>query len=148
MRAPIWSIEILNTARKAFDRGYSFKLIAHEIAERHGVVFSRNAVIGKAGRLGWTRGLKKEPAISPRQTAAKKAKAPGITRKKNPAFDALPFIPRDVEAAPLHLKLLDLKSTSCRWPYGGTDFTFCGCEKAADSSYCPAHEALSIRPRT
>lgn len=148
MRAPIWSEEIIATAREAFDRGCSFSLIAREIAERHGVVFSRNAVVGKTGRLGWTRVLKKQPARPARRATKEKTKAPVVARKKNPAFDALPFIPRAAEATPLHLKLLDLKSTSCRWPYGDTDFTFCGCEIAPDSSYCPAHKALSVRPRT
>lgn len=145
MIAPIWSDEIIATAREAFDRGCSFTLIAREIAEHHGVIFSRNAVIGKAGRLGWTRLLTKAPTISPRR--ATKEKPRGDARKKNPAFDALPFVPRAAEATPLHLKLFDLKSTSCRWPYGDTDFTFCGCEIAPDSSYCPAHKALSIRLR-
>lgn len=139
MIAPVWSKEIIDTAREAFDRGCSFSLIAREIAERHGVPFSRSAVIGKAGRLGWTRVLKKQPARPARRATKEKTKAP---------VDALPFVPRAAEATPLHLKLLDLKSTSCHWPYGDTDFTFCGCEIAPGSSYCPAHKALSIRLRT
>jgi hypothetical protein len=43
--------------------------------------------------------------------------------------------------------LMELKRTSCRWPIreiARGRYLFCGCRKAAGSSYCEAHADLSV----
>lgn len=46
--------------------------------------------------------------------------------------------------------LWDARDCHCRWPYGDPKddtFRYCGREKVADSSYCPAHKAIAIGPK-
>lgn len=43
------------------------------------------------------------------------------------------------EPEPLHIDLMQLTSTTCRWAYGEDRFTFCGHDVMPRSSYCPHH---------
>lgn len=49
---------------------------------------------------------------------------------------------------PLHVKLLDLEPGMCRYPFGESDFTFCGHKQTAGSSYCFEHHELCLKPPT
>ena len=53
------------------------------------------------------------------------------------------------EDAPLpeaaHLTLMQLDSTTCRWPHGDKDFTFCGASTGIKSPYCAYHARLAMR---
>jgi len=106
---------------------------------------SRNAAIGKAGRLGI------QSATSRATVAAKikegALKSAFVRRARNS------FVPREdpplpppviTEAIPLHLSIMELASRTCRWPYGDGPFTYCGCETASDAVYCAAHMEISV----
>jgi GcrA cell cycle regulator len=49
------------------------------------------------------------------------------------------------------IRLLDLKDSGCRWPFGDPrnhDFGFCGRRRIEGAPYCAAHAALAFdRPR-
>ncbi len=50
---------------------------------------------------------------------------------------------READVVPLLLPLIDLRRDQCRYPYGDSDFRFCGLTTMASSlSYCPEHHAL------
>ena len=54
-----------------------------------------------------------------------------------------PFEVRLASVAPLHLDLMQVTDTTCRYPYGDGPFTFCGCTTLDGKPYCPAHYELS-----
>ena len=95
---------------------------AREIAEKLGV--TRNAVIGKANRMG----LSHNSAARGRVCTPGRAKGP----KGRPSS---PF---------------DLTERMCRWPFGhpgDDDFHFCGSPRVPGRPYCEAHCAVAYRGR-
>ncbi|GEQ98722.1 global cell cycle regulator GcrA-like protein [Iodidimonas gelatinilytica] len=112
-----WTDERIDLLRRLWEKGLSASQIAGEIGD--GV--TRNAVIGKAHRLG----LKSRP--SPVKTDSKNKKASGKAAKK------------DKNAK---VTLLDLTERMCKWPIGhpgDDDFHFCGKNSVAGMPYCEAH---------
>lgn len=115
-----------------------------EMAAKLGGV-TRNAVIGKAHRLGLERrqvGRNPKPMIvkPPRVRKSKTPLPPGA-----PKFNPQPFLCADAaDIVPRHLSIADLEENDCRQPYGdGPEFTFCGHPKLECSSYCPSHHRLN-----
>lgn len=118
---------------------------ASEIAREIGGGLSRNAVIGKAHRLGLA-GRPQAPR-KPRKVGGDRG---GGTlqrlRSKQDQFFAPEPDTRPVRAAdvvPLHLKLSDLPLGACHWPYGDGPFTFCGHTVLPEQPYCRAHDRLA-----
>ena len=122
-----WTDERIEQLKKLWDEGLSASQIAKELGE--GV--TRNAVIGKAHRLG----LKSRP--SPVKSDKTKAKAPA---KKAAKKEAKKFV-----------TLLDLTDRMCKWPFGhpgDPDFHFCGRPAEPGMPYCATHcaEAYQAQP--
>jgi GcrA cell cycle regulator len=135
---------------KELHKSHSFS----EIADIMGV--SRNAAIGRAGRLGMAkprgpvlseaeRLIRRRATVEKSQTK-KKAQRNGqiffgcgvaqpVFVKPLPVFEA-------IEIEPRHVHLADLTPNDCRFPYGDRDLTFCGHPKLPHSSYCAEHHAL------
>lgn len=126
-------------------------MTSSEIAARLGI--SRNAVIGLFTRhpkqchpciLSSTKGVRKE--IKRRPKASRSTNAYVVKPLKEKIKPK--YVPREpiTEANPLHIDLVDLKSNSCRFPYGEkTPYTFCGQHAEKGSSYCEAHNHF-LRP--
>lgn len=131
---------------------------------------TRNAVIGKAHRLGLSgrpSPIKKgastssasRPRKSTRKTAERKPKEVKTTaqrkqsKKKSATVTRLPQRPpRDDNAAtraygePIGIE--DLTERTCRWPIGDPrhdDFHFCGASIEPGQSYCEHHAALAYQ---
>ena len=130
------------------------ELSAAEIANRIGAV-SRNAVIGKARRLGLPN--KSAPRKVPLSAFVKpnsaKPKPNSVPNKpKSPKPPKLPVIayepiPAADDVARV-LSVLDLEFGQCRWPVehaGGMGY--CGCQAIEGKSYCPGHHARSVDRR-
>ncbi|WP_374765167.1 GcrA family cell cycle regulator [Yunchengibacter salinarum] len=122
-----WTDERIETLRTLWDQGLSASQIAKELGE--GV--TRNAVIGKAHRLG----LKSRPS----PVKNDKAKARGTSRKTA----------RKQEKT--LVSLLDLTDRMCKWPIGHPgepDFHFCGKPSESGMPYCASHcaEAYQAQP--
>ncbi len=118
-----WTDERIDRLRALWDKGLSASQIAKELGE--GV--TRNAVIGKAHRLG----LKSRP--SPVKTERNQVKKP----VKKPVKKIV--------------TLLDLTDRMCKWPIGhpgDPDFQFCGRPAEPGMPYCAAHcaEAYQAQP--
>ena len=128
-----WTDERIAVLRKLWDDGLSASQIAKELAE--GV--TRNAVIGKAHRLG----LKSRP--SPVKTdASKKAAAAKPAPKK--------ATPKKKKSSS-KISLLELTDRMCKWPLGHpgeADFHFCGKNSEVGMPYCASHcvEAYQAQP--
>lgn len=130
-----------------------------EIAAALGV--SRNSAIGRAGRLGLSKprcASLSESERKARRVASKKAWVEKKALRKinerttneiiiaggNVRFKVV-TAPRPLKAIdiePLHITLMDLTPSHCRYPYGDSNITFCGHEKVKGTSYCAGHFKL------
>ena len=122
-----WTDERIDLLKSLWDSGQSASQIARELGD--GV--TRNAVIGKAHRLG----LKSRP--SP-------------VKNDKPEAPAAPKRAEKKEAKKL-VTLLDLTDRMCKWPIGHpgeTDFHFCGKPSEPGMPYCAGHcaEAYQAQP--
>jgi GcrA cell cycle regulator len=111
-----WTEDKVALLRQLWGSGKS----ASEIAELLGDV-SRNAVIGKAHRLG----------LSGRPSPIKKRKRVDVK-----------------DAKPGGATILNLTDRMCRWPIGDPKqpgFRFCGKPSAANLPYCAEHAAIAYQ---
>jgi GcrA cell cycle regulator len=129
-------------------------MTASQIADLLGEGVSRNAVIGKAHRLG----LQARPSpVKPGEIgAAPAAPAPKAAPVAKvavapPAPVIAPAVPKPApkrasravaNAKPAKTTLLDLSERVCKWPIGHpgeADFHFCGQPSKPSFPYCPDH---------
>lgn len=158
-----WTDDRINTLKKMWKEGKS----AAEIAKTLGKGVTRNAVIGKAHRMGLSGRPSpiKKPAPPKKEAAAKIVKTaapkPVVGGKKSaaPAPAKAAGVPaREVEelrklesAAPKiggGVALIDLTERMCKWPIGDpkeADFSFCGLTIRAGTPYCPEHAAMAYQ---
>jgi GcrA cell cycle regulator len=111
----MWNDDKINRLKKLWSEG----LTTGEIGKRLSV--SKNAVVGKAHRLG----LKGRPSPIKRPTRPSEP-------KKQPEVKVF--------------TLTDLSSQTCRWPIGDPkheDFRFCGKGVYAGKPYCADHCAVA-----
>ena len=130
--------------------GWEGGMTASQIAEQLGEGVTRNAVIGKAHRLGLesrpspVKGGDEAAAATPvaaPATVAAAATPPVIASTAPAAARALVKKPvRSGKAA--KTTLLDLNEKICKWPIGhpgDADFHFCGKPSQAGFPYCTEH---------
>lgn len=144
--------------RKLHGEGLSASQIATRICAT-GFDVTRNAVIGKANRMGLTGGDKPRRSTS----SARKRKPKGgnalnmvfggqTGRKSAKLFlEAEPFTPGPEIVIPISERrvLKDLQDDQCRWPIGDpqhTDFHFCNRTKFAGLPYCAHHAHRAYQP--
>jgi GcrA cell cycle regulator len=158
-----WTDERIALLKKMWKEGKS----AAEIAKTLGKGVTRNAVIGKAHRMG----LSGRPSPIKKPTPVKKEAAKKETSVKLPVGKkAAPVAPSKAPAAknPLLVKeaeelkkiekeivplgggvaLIDLTERMCKWPIGDPrepDFTFCGRGIRPGTPYCPDHAAMAYQ---
>jgi GcrA cell cycle regulator len=141
-----WTEDRIETLRSLWMQG----LTASQIAERLGSV-SRNAVIGKAHRLG----------VSARPSPIKRETARTIPLHRAPAAPpaaaAAPVIHAPAPPAPqppVHRSAAPQAgggSKTCMWPVGDpkqSDFHFCGAQAEAGRPYCSQHCAAAYHKRS
>lgn len=128
-----WTDDRVEKLRELWDKGLSASQIAKELAE--GV--TRNAVIGKAHRMG----LASRPSPVKSDPAKRAAAAKKKVEKKSP-----------VKATPSSGKvtILDLTESMCKWPIGHPGepgFHFCGKPSQPTFPYCASHcvEAYQVQ---
>ena len=160
-----WTPELIKELKRLWNKG----LTTVEIGNRIGV--SKNAVVGKAHRLG----LEGRPSPIKREkkkitenikVEEKKKKEPEIIQETTKikeeeleSFETSSFPPEEIlKAEPIvetvkpkknkrkGVQLVDLKPNSCRWPEGDPkdpDFCFCGQECVNGKIYCEEHCAVA-----
>jgi len=142
-----WTTERIALLKSRIDAGLSCGQIAREIGE------SRNAVIGKANRLGLSR-FKSATTAQLKQTGALNLSRPRIVTQHRTllGFCATPQlafaeVPGDNAN---HCSLFELQQWHCRWPIGDPtvkSFGFCGNTPINGLPYCAAHARMAYRPR-
>ncbi len=160
-----WTDERIEILRTLWDRGMS----ASQISEQLGGNITRNAVIGKAHRLG----LKSRP--SPVKSESARKIPPAIPKVAVAPPVAAPIVPDRAVAAPAAIitrpqvapmpspapvprrpraegdkviTLLDLNDKICKWPIGHPDeddFHFCGSPVNPGTPYCGEHCAVAYQ---
>jgi GcrA cell cycle regulator len=150
-----WSSEHSDTLRDYFFKGLSYAEIGREINARFGTAYTRNAVIGRAKRLGLAApdrmtspsivpSLPGEPGpLSPPRVAI-----PGLNLPPPSALKPVNSVKlRCVGVRPRLITLLELERGDCRYPYGGDreeeEISFCGHPRQPGSSYCVPHAHLT-----
>jgi len=143
-----WTMERTTLLKDRIHAGFSCGQIACELG------VSRNAVIGKANRLGLSRFKNAIPG-QPKQSGTRRSARPStVTRQTNLRTlwgkPQLAFAKLSAES-PKACSLLELQQWHCRWPIGdptSEDFGFCGNRPVAGLPYCPAHAQMAYRPST
>jgi GcrA cell cycle regulator len=122
--AEYWTDERVSELKRLHGLGYSSSQIAKELC-----AISRNAIIGKARRLGLTRPL-------PRP----------LRRSSEPSVPSLSVITADIpdtstDTYPNRVSLIEADESHCRWPAAddGSAMMVCGDEKEPGHSWCPRH---------
>lgn len=155
-----WPSEHSDALRDDFLKGMSYAEIGRRINARFGMAYTRNAVAGRAKRLGL---VAPERVTSPSIVPSLPPGAPPVAPLIAPHCPALPnlsFPPKSamkparaklrcVGVQPRLIQLVELEPGDCRYPYGGEkegeDIGFCGHPRQPGSSYCTPHAHLVRR---
>jgi len=138
-----WPSEHSDALRDYFLKGMSYAEIGRQINARFGTAYTRNAVVGRAKRLGlvvpeWMASPALAPSLPYLSVPPKSAMKPAAQVKL-----------RCVGVQPRLVQLVELEPADCRYPYGGDkdgeEIAFCGHPRQPGSSYCPPHARLARR---
>lgn len=137
---PVKGVEWTEESKQFLRDNYK-TMSAAEIASKLGGVYSRNAVIGKARRLGLS--------ADTREIPARRGKPPELTTTKKKFHPRGRFNNREKEDAPvakavrlldIPVTIMDLEAWHCREIVEETPVVkYCGKQKIDSSSYCPDH---------
>ena len=131
-----WTHERIERLKTLWEEGHTASRIAAELGE-----VTRNAVIGKAHRLG----------LSGRMASKKTNTGVSIIKKKISST----FNQKIIDIAPLSdepmnpTSFFDIKDGLCRWPLGepeDIDFKFCGRNTDEGFVYCKSHYKQAYQP--
>jgi len=147
-----WTDEAVENLRRLALEGMSASGIAAALGAK-----SRNAVIGKANRIGIRlNGDGREsarpgaPARRPPAAVAEPARGPRTRALPPEPASKRPWTFADAEVGPMRrLRFADIREFACRWPLGDPksgDFAYCGLQPAEGRSYCAGHCRLAYRP--
>jgi GcrA cell cycle regulator len=153
----LWTAEAVEDLKKLALQGKS----ASHIAAALGVA-SRNAVIGKASRMGFKLGGG-ERGPGTRKALAGRPQWASASYTRPSAHGALTGDPRvkpvegrtawalgEVEIGEMRrLRFEDIREFACRWPLGDPrsgEFAYCGLTPAKGQSYCAGHCRMAYRP--
>ena len=143
----MWTEEAIAILKRLALEGRSANVIAQALGAA-----SRNAVIGKANRIGVRlngdgRGSAPRPASGAGRAALP---FPRDARMRPPGRRkaAWTFAAADVGDM-RRLRLEDIMQPACRWPLGDPrcgDFAYCGLAPVEGRSYCAGHCRMAYRP--
>lgn len=163
----MWTKQAVETLRKLALEGRSASWIAAALG-----VPSRNAVIGKASRIGiklnggahsgprpemppatgipWrrTRSERPPPIEIPwrRASSCARTRAPAVSREER-QFKAWTFAATEVGEM-RRIGFAEISGVECRWPIGDPtqeDFAYCGLQIAQGRAYCAGHCRMAYR---
>jgi GcrA cell cycle regulator len=143
----LWTDEAVDILKRLAQEGRSASVIAAALGAP-----SRNAVIGKANRIG-VKLNGGAGGIAPGERPEGAASAVPFLRLK-PAPTSILVAPETKAVAAevgemRRVGFADIGEPACRWPLGDPrsgDFAYCGLEAAAGRSYCAGHCRMAYRP--
>lgn len=139
MSAQDWTDDHIEKLKNLWTEGNS----ASQIARALGGGLSRNAVIGKLSRMGFTGGGTPKRQSQPRPQAPKVVKT-----LRSAELEAADIIAKMDEPPSFRVSIEDIGYGMCRWPHGDPGnletFHFCGHRAELASPYCPYHTRRSV----
>lgn len=126
-----WTDERVDLLRKDWADGLSASQIAGHLGG-----CTRNAVIGKAHRLGLAQAAKPRSVSPPRVCRILPPRI--FTPRPKPPEIKLP-----PDQSPCAVTFLQLSAHHCRWPIGNGPFVYCGARHIESSPYCQCHHSIS-----
>jgi GcrA cell cycle regulator len=141
----LWTAEAVEHLKKLALEGRSASAIAATLGAA-----SRNAVIGKANRIG----VRLNGSGGPAASCAKPAHGPQSIAVPFRKPVSRPWRTAWIDAEPevgemQRVTFEDILEPACRWPLGDPrsgDFVYCGLKRAEGHSYCAAHCRMAYRP--
>ena len=132
-----WTHERIEVLKNLWNEGLTASRIASELGD-----VTRNAVIGKAHRLG----------LSGRIQSRNKSSTISIVRKKkNSSYNKKIIEVTTAVSEPMNpTAFLKIKDGLCRWPLGepaDSNFKFCG-RNCGENVYCKEHKQMAFQPLT
>ncbi|EHR04735.1 GcrA family cell cycle regulator [Bradyrhizobium sp. WSM471] len=150
-----WPSEHSDALRDYLLKGMSYTEIGRQINARFGTAYTRNAVVGRAKRLGLIVQVRTtSPSIVPVLPSGAcliLPHRPALLNlpPKSAMKPAAQIKLRCVGVQPRLVPLVELAGEDCRYPYGGDkdgeEITFCGHPSEPGSSYCTPHARLTRR---
>jgi GcrA cell cycle regulator len=149
----LWTDEAVESLKRLATEGLSASVIAATLGAE-----SRNAVIGKASRIGITLhgGRGGRAKASGRSGAAARRPPPSTAaqgRSPAPPLESEPRLAWTFAGAEVgdmrRVRLADMRESACRWPLGDPrsgDFAYCGLSPAKGRAYCAGHCRMAYRP--
>ena len=136
-----WTKERSEKLRELWKTGLSCSKIA---AKMGGI--TRNAVIGKAHRLG----LESRPSPVTFSDGSDRTMRRRVTKAHKEINTVVPPLFNDEPTVPVAMRVVTIsKAHTCQWPHGDpkkSDFGFC-CEMSVTGRpYCAAHHKRSVMP--
>jgi len=157
-----WTKERIERLKELWTEGLSASQIAAELGE--GV--SRNAVLGKAYRLGLAQSegkgastpRQRKPTHPPDQAPAVEPPPqnnphPAPMMSNRPPAEAAELPRREEAVVPQSegVTIMELRESTCRWPLGDPttpEFRYCGGGAISGLPYCAHHSQLAYQPAT
>jgi GcrA cell cycle regulator len=157
----LWTDEAVQALKRLAHEGRSASVIAQALGAP-----SRNAVIGKANRIGIKLGggrafapggtpaeayqMKSASGPCPRPAPRKQRSAPAPSRdlRVKPGEEAASLAEAEVGEM-RRVRFEEIRALACRWPLGdpmSKDFAYCGLEAANGRPYCAGHSRLAYQP--
>lgn len=135
-----WSEHHTAILKRRWNEGASASVIGAELG------MTRNAVLGRAWRIGLG---KRRNAYAPKKKRVQSLRKPPTPRVRAPRpsiFDFVgPMLPADW--CPKPVDMVEMTRNQCRWPVGEPHrMQFCGELKFGDHVYCERHCRMAYRP--
>lgn len=149
-----WPDEAVAVMRRMWsEEGASASLIANALTEKFCARVTRNAVIGKVNRLGFSKPEKKVSLARRTKKSAARRPLPVVKQSLTPAA---PIVVAPLPVDPIAensalISLSDLREATCRFPIGDPrdeGFGFCGAPSPlVGSPYCAFHHRIAYVPQ-
>lgn len=163
-----WTAERVQVLRQRWNEGATASAIAKELSIETNLV-SRNAVIGKAHRMGLPARQNRIPDPESKRSGRLRRRTerlvgrPNHPKQPTPAAASPPSTPAQLPQDPPEpaeidvpgcgivshgVGIAELKIDSCRWIEGSpSDAIYCGAASEPQGSYCTAHARLAYTRR-
>ncbi len=144
----IWTSEMDAELTRLRHERFASSEIADYITDKFGIYLTRNAVIGRALRLGLPhlpRNGGRHPSVTTSRAKVRRPRTHALGRKAKPKHKRIEWA-HDIGSMRL-LSLFDLADRDCRWPARGEGRTtlFCGLPAERGLPYCGGHCRVAYR---
>lgn len=153
-RTDLWQPGPAARMLELWAQGFSGLVVAAKLNEEFGTSYTRNAVMGRAHRLGLEKRKTLVAKVRTRQPSTRiRFRLVRPSKPTKPTKPPKPPKPEPIEIQDTLIpfeqrrQLIDLGPNECRWPVGDVgepDFFFCGGKADDGCSYCPGHLQRSI----